>query len=289
MKERTFLMFRSFQPLRLVAAAFVLVGGVMPLASRAQENGGDISVPSGSHFPANPMQPYASNDPTRSAAMSLLYRADVQSTLALTPEQKAALVTLREKLRREHRQKMMDRIQEFMKLPMAERRKKMLSMSGEPVSLFSLPSGPLDKRTENIVSPEQRQRLHELDLRWRGPLALGEPETAEAVGLTPAQREEVGAAIKEYRAALDKVGELYRSVMMPQTSSAPKRGADPRKQKFAPSPEQWAAKRDAAQQKAEQTRLTSAEKVLALLTPAQKQQWAKLQGAPFTFQANERQ
>ena len=56
-----------------------------------------------------------------------------------------------------------------------------------------------NKKSEAILTPAQTKRLRELDLQWRGPLALSDEKLADKVTLTPDQRAKFTAMLKELR------------------------------------------------------------------------------------------
>ena len=60
--------------------------------------------------------------------------------------------------------------------------------------------GDQDKKAEALLKPDQVKRLHELDLQWRGPLALNDATVGEPFQLTADQKSKLSAMLKEYRA-----------------------------------------------------------------------------------------
>ena len=157
--------------------------------------------------------------------------------------------------------------------------------------------GPLDPDTEALLRPEQVQRLKELDLQWRGPLALANPQMADVVELSDAQRARVAASFQAYQTTLERYGEALRAVSplyVPPSPPPPKKPirnrANAQARRFtAPPPtlEERYAKLKSAQKEMEKARKESSEKVLALLTPDQKRRWQAMIGTPFTFRTEQ--
>ncbi|MCL6623419.1 MAG: hypothetical protein K6T17_02225 [Fimbriimonadales bacterium] len=110
----------------------------------------------------------------------------------------------------------------------------------------------MQKAIKDILTPAQEKRLEELTLQWMGPSALLLPDVAKKVGLTAQQQQ--------------KIRELE------QAQSQKAREAFQRARNSSKLLQQW-----------EKLHKELDTKILALLTPAQKQKWQSLQGKPFTF------
>ena len=175
-----------------------------------------------------------------------------------------------------------------------------------------------DKKSEAALTPAQTKRLKELDLQWRGPLALSDEKLGEKVALTPDQRTQFKAMLKELRDARVKA---QTSAFMPggfpglpgatpnapapkpqagktgtrgtaqtgKTNPAPNTPPDPA---AAPTPgsgftpptlEQMQQTNEATAKQSEALLKAMDKKALLLLTPEQQAQWKLLQGKPFTF------
>lgn len=100
-----------------------------------------------------------------------------------------------------------------------------------------------------VLRPEQAARLRQIILQRQGGLALNHNQTAEALGLTEAQRRKADAILEKL------IGQL--------NTSPNARGREGRKQ-------------------AEEARKAAGEELLTLLTPEQKNRWNELTGEPFT-------
>ena len=147
-------------------------------------------------------------DPGRSYIHELIQREDVRAQLYLTASQKEALDAAQKgqmqaiqqqatqtftNLKVDFNGKSPEEIQQLM----TERAQKMQEQMQNLVS-------NRDKQLAAILKPEQMARLKQLDLQWRGPLALGVKEVAEQAELTPDQMARIADLLKEYRQEVAK-------------------------------------------------------------------------------------
>jgi hypothetical protein len=168
-----------------------------------------------------------------------------------------------------------------------------------------LSPGGLDPRIEALLQPDQRQRLRELDLQWRGPLAVNEPSLAATLRLTSGQRERAKAALEIARKAQEKLTTAYAHYLRGYIPSSPTEPAgsglaqppepppkpDIRKPETLPRPQPTRAQLEEsfnlARKEERQARRTAEENVLRSLTPEQRQTWNALLGKPFRFATEE--
>lgn len=61
--------------------------------------------------------------------------------------------------------------------------------------------GEIDDKMASILNKNQLQRLHELDLQWRGPLSMGADKVATEVDVTNEHKAAVVAIYQEYTKA----------------------------------------------------------------------------------------
>jgi hypothetical protein len=224
----------------------------------------------------------AMSDPTRSAAMNLVHRPDVQQHLQLSFRQKQALADLQNNSRQEFMQRIRANFRNLRNLTPQQRREQSQQLGQQMRETVTSFTGDLDKKTEAILTPAQLKRLHELDLQWRGPLALGDPKLAEEMQLTPQQRSDVNTEVQEFRQAQRKaIQEMATSFRRNRPAPNPNGGAANAPQ--PPNPEEIEAQRRAAEKDVEKARKVASQKTLALLTPEQVQYWRSLQGKPFLF------
>ena len=278
------------------AVCCLLPGLPPPATSQPQEAAGGEGLPAGTgtfrSFAANPMRPFETMDPTKSHAMPLLLRPDVQKELGFSEDQRVVLMTVRNEMVREKMVKYQEKMASLRGLPPAQRLKAMRQAAG-PASfaLLSFPLGPIDARVDAMLRPDQKKRLFELDIRWRGLLGLSDPIVADLVGVTSAQSGRIEIVLKDYKGALDKLGAAYRQRMLPpveRPQPAPAvRKVAPKPSEFSKSPEQMEKELQQAHKDAEKARETAESRIYSLMTQAQRQTWNGLLGASFDFQKPE--
>lgn len=142
--------------------------------------------------------------------------------------------------------------------------------------------GEQDKKAETLLTKKQLTRLHELDLQWRGPLALSDKKVAEALKTTPEQNSTVDAALKDYL----KVQTTALQNIMTQLAQAGPDGGPITPGAITPQAVQGIQQKvaDALQSDdIKKARKKAEDKVLGALTPDQKDQWKKMIGAHFYF------
>jgi hypothetical protein len=117
------------------------------------------------------------------------------------------------------------------------------------------------KAVADILDPTQQKRFHELELQQQGPNAIARKDVQDELKFTDDQKKKVTEALRQTdtdrRAAMQGVdfqnlSDEERTKMMTKMQDIQKAQGD---------------------------------RLLALLTDAQKTQWKEMQGAPFTFPA----
>jgi Spy/CpxP family protein refolding chaperone len=176
----------------------------------------------------------------------LIWREDVQKELKLTEAQKKSLQTLPQSLRP----------------PRQGAPRSQPGQSSQP-GQGQRERGPrpnfeemMLKAIKDILTPAQEKRLEELTLQWMGPPALLLPDVAKKVGLTTQQQQ--------------KIRELEQAHSQKARETFQRGRNNP--QEREKMLQQWVKLRKELDTK-----------ILALLTPAQKQKWQSLLGKPFTF------
>ena len=271
-------------------------------SAQAQRGGGRGGFGAGGQGgPGNPMQMMMGGggivDPARSAKAVLVYRTDVQNALGLDLRQKNALDALKE-VQAQNGQKMGQDMRALFQglrgqaqtLTQEERQAKMQELTDKAKEIAQGYQDDLDKKIDEILTPKQRRRLSEMDLRWRGPLALVDPKVAEKATLGAEDKKKAEDAYKEYTDARQK---LMQS-MMPAgfrnrfgAGDAPNGANTPPPAPAQPAPTLSPEEQQAAQKKAlkdfEKGRVAMGTKLVANVSPAAAANWQGMIGAPFTF------
>lgn len=219
-------------------------------------------------------------DPTHSTEWVLLMsHKEVNTEINLDGHQRDALDQLQAKSREEIMNKMRSLAasnpQEEANETPEERRAQYEQRMAQQRSYMESYPDEMAKRAEGVLKSAQVKRLRELDLQWRGPLALADPKVADALKLNAEQRDKVTTALHDYQAAAVTI----RRQMMPSLGQPGKAGGAP----APPSVEEMRARRVKAQKDMDQARQEAGEKALAVLTPEQQKRWQEMLGKPFAF------
>lgn len=226
-------------------------------------------------------------DPGKNYALPLLKREDVQAQLFLSPRQREALDALEKNQQAELQQQIKlsalpspgdiaGKSKEELRAVFTERAVKMR----EEVQALN---SERDKKMAEILTPAQWARLKELDLQWRGPLAMGVKEVAEQAKLTPPQTTGVADLLKTYRQEVNKrMGMGFKTVSLAQK---PGTGTPlPRSETPPPTtPAEMQANLEKTAREIETARKSLGDKALTTISSEQKAQWAALTGKPFVF------
>lgn len=265
------------------------------------------------------------SDPGVSGTSNLLTRSDVRNELVLNGRQTEALTDLQNGYPAAMAQPMMSLFQKMMSEGGGNPR----DMSPDDQKAFAeqmrakvqetqfTVQGEQDKKAEAVLTPAQAKRLRELDLQWRGPLALTNSAPNAKLPLTAEQQSKFAAMLKDYRsqqqaarASMFGIGPRRmpgeagaktgsgQNNSKPQSAGASPKGADAattpapptppmlRGRFVMPNPEQMQAQIEEQDKQITTLRKGMDAKALALLTPEQQQQWKAMQGRPFTFRTN---
>jgi hypothetical protein len=250
-------------------AAATTLGTATPAG--AQGPGGGFGRGGGMGFGGGPM---GGNNPLQSNPMGLLQRVEVQKELGLSVRQKEQITELQTGSRDLARQRMGQVFQgqdfrNMRNLSPEERRAKMQELQPQIQSAMAAFQGELNDKMKEILKPEQMTRLHQLDLRRRGPLSLADAKVADEIKLTPANRTEVAKIVADYQ---QQSGEVMRAAFEAARAS----GQFP----------DFQSRLSPVKQKMDKTRKAAEEKVVALLSDEEKAAWDAAQGEPFTFRTD---
>lgn len=198
--------------------------------------------------------------------LTLLRRPDVQNGLRLSLRQRNLLAELLQEPPR-----ISVRVEQRMEGSPAGR--------GEPAEVRTSVNTS-ESQVLAVLTDEQKARLEELRLQWRGPLALAEPKVADKVGLRPDARAEIGRIAAEY----EKVkSEVMQSLAQVQEAVSP----DGTQRSVAVRLDTSELERPLSplRKRLQRAKKSAEEKILALLQPEERERWDALCGAPFTFRS----
>lgn len=192
---------------------------------------------------------------TRGGALGLLRMPEVQKELSLQPAQ----VDLLQAIQPTRGQ---GGGQDFRSLSPEERTKQFAEMRKDT-----------ERKVAEVLDAKQMARLKQLELQQEGTRAIVRTDVADTLKLTPDQRTKAQTAIQSER---DAAAKLFPRGGRGGAGAAPGGADAPRTR---PTPEQIQANL----QKMQDLRKSRDAQLEAILTPAQKKQFATLQGAPFKF------
>lgn len=258
-------------------SALALVLGVSAPQAQAQRGGGSAVRNLGRML-----------DPGASSVRTLLKRDDVKTEIALSQRQSEQLEEIAGKAQAEARQKSQGNLPDpaaalgsLKDLSDEERNAKMQEMAQKQREARqaneSAISAEVDDKVETVLRKEQVARLHQLDLQWRGPLALSDKKVADRFNLTQEQRGKLTALLSEYRKSQTEMFTNSFAAFKPAPNTPPQRL----------DKDAIEAKLMEMQTNLDKVRTAQADKVLALLTDEQKTAWNAAQGTKFPFRKND--
>ena len=222
-------------------------------------------------------------DPTTSSAMVLLQRDDVKSEILLSQRQGEQLDEAQKKAQEDMRKSFKDAMPDtssMQNLSDDEKKEKMQEVRTKMQEVArtgqAAMSNDIDKKAQEVLRPDQIKRLRELDLQWRGPLALSDTKVAEKFGLTAEQKTKVTALVASYRKTQETMIADVMSSLRPKSD-------DPNTPPARPDPSAIMTKMAEAQEKLDKIRTEMGDKALEVLTDEQKTAWTTAQGKKFTF------
>ncbi len=236
-------------------------------------------------------------DPSITDVLLLIKREDVQADILLSSPQRQKLESFDEEIQKEQRTQITQIFSQFgqmRNMTAEERTAKMQEFQDQAPDMakqFQTSREDQIKRLEKLLNAKQLARLHELDLRWRGPLALKDEKVATAMKLDKADIEKVKVIYAEH---MKFQTETMTSVYMGMRGGGrPAGGATANGGANTPAGgatgfqagnyAQIRPKMEEAQKKIEKARKVSEAKLLASLTPEQNKSWETLLGRKFTF------
>lgn len=176
-------------------------------------------------------------------ALGLLAIPQVREEIELIEDQQTQLTEFAESLRDEMR----GQFEGLRDLPEGERRERFEAAQAEVTE-------KVRAKVEEVLLPHQIERLEQIQLQLRGAGAVAEPEVAEKLGLSEDQISEIETLRDELRA------EAQQIFQRPAEGQAPDR--------------------EGMAERFRQFREESQEKILAVLTTKQREQFESMQGEP---------
>ena len=159
------------------------------------------------------------------------------------------------------------------------------SISDRATKLHEMVQGSADERDKKlaeILTPKQIKRLKELDLQYRGPLAMVVKPVADKALLTDKEAPAVADLLKEYRDSVRKALGVEQKVT--RTTSPDGSTSVNVNSSISASPDEIIARLDKAHEEIEQSRRLLSDKALRSVTEAQRSEWQGLNGVKFQFQ-----
>jgi len=244
-------------------------------------------------------------DPSHSSALSLLQRNDVRSELLISAQQREALEDLQKKSQTELVDKMRTAAQESFKdiqnVPEDQRMERVqqgLEQIGNTLNTYR---GDLDKRVLKLLNAKQTARLQELDLQWRGPMAVSETPVADRFALTMDQRGKAATALQDFAAAEQKAMMAAFADLRKQAQETAQKNIDASRANgnsgskvVITNPNAGMGPQDLQKRMAEimqdetllKTRKEIEANLLKTWTPDQMAKWNDAQGRKFTFRVH---
>jgi len=140
-----------------------------------------------------------------------------------------------------------------------------------------------DKKLAAILTPKQIKRLKELDLQFRGPLAMGVKPVAEKAKLTDVQAPVVVDLLTKYHDTVRKALGIDQKISRSQDANG-STSISVSSSASIGSPDEMKAKLEKAHDEIEQSRRKLGDQALKSLTDTQISEWRSLTGVRFQFQ-----
>jgi hypothetical protein len=141
--------------------------------------------------------------------------------------------------------------------------------------------GDQDARIKAILTSEQWDRLQQISLQWRGPLAMAEPGVAQQMQLSAEHRSEVARIAAEYAAVKSEVMASLAQKQEDASMDGSRRMVAIRldtselEKRFSP-----------ARQKLEKAKQDAERRIMEVLDRDERARWRAACGDPFTVRAD---
>jgi hypothetical protein len=136
--------------------------------------------------------------------------------------------------------------------------------------------GSVEDKVKKILKPNQWDRFVELDLQWRGPLALATPKAAERLKIDNAHRAQIGQIATEYN--MEKQDVMMK--LAERNDDGNGRVMVRINTKALDNPQLPEVKQ------LKKAKEAAEKKILAVLSAEEKERWNKALGEPFSFRTD---
>jgi hypothetical protein len=240
------------------------------------------------------------HNPLVSHVMALVNRPDVQNNIHMDLKQKNALAQYQQQAQESVRQQMQQMFQNMRaqggqgggrgqrgqrgQQDPAQRQQMREQMQAQRSAV----QNKINTGLTDLLKPEQAQRLHELDLQWRGVLSVADAKVADEAQISQEHRAAITTLLNEYQQKQQQA----RQEMFQQFRANRQAGVNGQQQPNAPAqPNARNGQNNvnpfvALQRQDEAARKDAEEKALALLSPEERGRWQKVLGQPFTFRTD---
>jgi len=210
---------------------FIVLSFCLPLAAQAQDN---VSL-FGASPAANFFEP-------------LLKRTDVQNELGIDANQREALAKV---LSESNAPAIVRTYPDIARMSDEERKQWQAEINRQANKDIAFLMNEHRRQLEGVLRPDQRKRLNELDLQWRGILALVDQSLSDKLGILPSHYKGIEQIVNAFEAKRITLSFVRSRV-------------------------------DRYQKRQVLLRETE-EKVLAVLSDEEKRRWTQVIGKPFKF------
>jgi hypothetical protein len=142
--------------------------------------------------------------------------------------------------------------------------------------------GP-EEKVKAVLKPEQYSRLQELQLQWKGVLILADQKIADKVGISRETRPEINKIVGEYN--MEKMKVMQSLMQVDETPRQDGNNVQLRRM-VKMNTKELENPLSPAYKALDEAKKAAEKKVLAALTPEDRDSWRKAQGAPFTFRTD---
>ncbi len=202
---------------------------------------------------------------------SLIRRSDVQGALRLGMRQRAALDEL-------FREGTPGRVMVSVR---ADQGSSPDSLQQQVDEQLRAQLGDHDAKIRAILTAEQWDRLNQLDLQWRGPLAMADTQVAERLKLSRESRNEIAPIAAQYQAVKS---EVMASLSQKQEDVSP--DGSRRAVMMRINASELEKPLSPARKKLEKAKKEAEAAILAAISDDERSRWNAACGEPFKFRAD---